>query len=311
MKLSIVVPTYNRGELLREAINSITRTLRCEYEILICDDGSTDHTREVCDEFANAGTHVIFCGSSRNVGAQVARNRGLARSSGDCILFMDSDDIMAGEGVDRLICQLRADPSLGYVFGKVIRTDYELRPLPDRKPVGSDFPRLPREVAGYHWHTMGAVYRREALAEVGEWNVELTGSQDWEFQARVKLFGGKGEFVDTVVGYWRQHDGERVGAKAFRPDYVRSIMASCRSILKKARQAGKSDLELERRIARVLIIHALEWGANDYARERAECLRQAAECVPADIAYQIPIRVLRALPVTFDGKLRQCLTRER
>ena len=97
---------------------------------------------------------------------------------------------------------------------------------------------------------MGPIYRRRCIEKVGPWNLELTGSQDLEYQARVKLFGVQGEFVDALVGYWRQHTGGRVGTRSFRPDYVRSVMKACESIHTYARQARKCDSALERRLAK-------------------------------------------------------------
>jgi hypothetical protein len=66
-----------------------------------------------------------------------------------------------------------------------------------------------------------------------------------------------------------------VGTRSFRPDYVRSVMKACESIRTYARQAGKCDSSLEQRLAKKLIVHALEWGANGYRKEKSLCLKQA------------------------------------
>ena len=113
-----------------------------------------------------------------------------------------------------------------------------------RRSCGGYVSRYPSEIAGYHWHTMGAIYRKSYLEIVGPWNVEMTGSQDWEYQARVKLAGGKRKFVDSMVGYWRQHGGDRVGTAKFRPDYVKSVMIGCDSILASQRETRDSVIRL-------------------------------------------------------------------
>jgi hypothetical protein len=127
---------------------------------------------------------------------------------------------------------------------------------------------------------MGVVYRMECVRRVGPWNLELTGSQDWEYQARVKLFGGRGEFVDAVAGLWRQHHGNRVGTNHFRPDYVLSVMKACESIARQAQAAGRWEPALQNRLAKKLLIHALEWGANGFIGERRECLDLAISMAP-------------------------------
>jgi hypothetical protein len=162
---------------------------------------------------------------------------------------------------------------------------------------------VPVEIAGYHWHTMGPIYRRRCIEKVGQWNLELTGSQDWEYQARVKLFGGKGEFVDTLVGYWRQHEGGRVGTRSFRPDYVRSVMKACESIHTHSQQAGKCYSALERRLAKKLIVHAIEWGANGYRKEKRGCLSQAAKTAKSDALVKFTAMVFAFSPRSFDRLL--------
>jgi hypothetical protein len=158
---------------------------------------------------------------------------------------------------------------------------------------------------------MGAIYRRSYLEKVGPWNEALTGSQDWEYQARVKLAGGQGRFVDAVVGYWRHHGGSRVGTQAFRPDYVRSVMLACDSILQHARQVGRCDRPLERRLAKKLILHALEWGANGHPNERRQCLTQAAQTVPGDRFYRALIQGLQCSSRFMDAWLWKKIVQKR
>jgi hypothetical protein len=135
---------------------------------------------------------------------------------------------------------------------------------------------------------------------VGLWNLDLTGSQDWEYQARVKLFGGRGEFVDVLVGYWRQHTGGRVGTRSFRPDYVHSVMKACDSIHRHATQASKCDCALERRLAKKLIVHAIEWGANGYSQSKMDCLTQARRFPAIGMGWKIALYLFSLLPNAFD-----------
>ncbi|MGB2561012.1 MAG: hypothetical protein ACPIG6_10480, partial [Akkermansiaceae bacterium] len=219
-----------------------------------------------------------------------------------------SDDAMAGSGPMPLVDAMEEDPDLQYAYGKVVRTDEKLRPLDGDIPVGAEFLDQPVEVAGYHWHTMGPVYRRSYLEHVGPWNVEMTGSQDWEYQARVKIERGKRKFVDEVVGHWRQHGGDRVGTAQFRPDYVRSVMIGCESVLGHARESHYSDSALEKRLAKRLVVHALEWGAHKHLQERKECLAQAKASLSSSFLMRCAISCLRLAPSVFDRLLLQCIT---
>ncbi len=308
MRLSVIIPTHDRLALLRESIASVARLNVSPCEVIVCDDGSTEDMSMARSVFPNDDAcQVIWSRTAECHGAQVARNRGLAQAQGELVLFLDSDDVLADNGIAALLRTLEANPTLHYAYGKVVQTDDKLNPLSSKSPIGSPFADAPVEIAGYHWSIMGVVYRRSYLAKVGPWNETLTGSQDWEYQARVKLAGGHGQFVDTVVGYWRQHQGGRVGAKAFRPDYVRSVMLACDSILQHARKAGRCGPALERRLAKKLIVHALEWGGNGHPNERQECLSQAADSLSHDSLLRLGIKCLACGPRSLDALLRSVL----
>jgi glycosyltransferase involved in cell wall biosynthesis len=301
MILSVICPSYNRVPFLDACIAPVMAIPDAEF--VLVDDGSSDVTLELARTLQEryGVERIVVVPLGGNQGAQIARNRGMDVSRGEAILFCDSDDVIDASGVNELAETLTQSPDLDYAYGKVLMTDEDLKPLADRGLIGSPFEDSPYEMAGYHWHTMGALYRKSFLAKVGPWNPALTGSQDWEYQARVKLAGGKGLFVDTLVGYWRQHEGGRVGARKFRPDYVRSIVTACDVILSGARKSGKSDRSLRRRLAKKLIIHALESGAHGDLALRQHCLRSAVASVSGDPSFSLAITVLRLTPSCFDG----------
>ena len=300
MRISVIIPSHNRSAMLREAIDSVLRQNLSQTEVIVCDDGSSEDLAAVCHSYADAGTKVIWSGTWACLGAQVARNRGMALAQGEFVLFLDSDDVLADGGLEALLRLLEEDPTLDYAYGKVVQTDEALQPLGGRPIIGEPFVEAPIEVAGYHWSIMGVAYRRKFLEKVGPWNEELTGSQDWEYQARVKLAGGKERFVDRVVGYWRHHEGARVGTKRFRPDYVTSVMVASQSILAKAKEVGFNDLSLDLRLAKKLVVHAVEWGANGFIDEKVRCLRQAMETAPTDRGIRWLCGVLKFTPCVLD-----------
>lgn len=316
MLVSIICPTFNRASLLRELLESLIAQEYRPFEVIVVDDCSTDNTEAVIKEYFAAHSYdkemsCVYDILRTRRGAQVARNRGLDLARGDALMFVDSDDVIAVDGLQTLVRYLSGHAECSYVYGKVVQTDELLTPLEKVDFVGSPFrANLPEEVAGYHWHTMGALYRQECVSRVGKWNEELTGSQDWEFQARVKICGGSGEYVDTVVGYWRRHDSQRVGTKTFRADYVMSVMKACASVLDNARRANACNFPLEYKIAKRLLRHALEWGANGYLKMRSECVHQAAEAVSNAPILRVFIRALATLPSTYDATLLALLKRQ-
>ena len=91
MKISVIIPVYNSCSYLGACINSIRNQSYENVEIILVDDGSTDGSEKVCDQFAEKDNRIIVI-HQKNSGTSVARNTGLRAASGDYIMFMDNDD---------------------------------------------------------------------------------------------------------------------------------------------------------------------------------------------------------------------------
>jgi teichuronic acid biosynthesis glycosyltransferase TuaG len=91
LKISVIIPTYNRSALLLRAIESVLNQTYFIHEILVCDDGSTDDSYNLIQNCMNHKIKWIECG--RNGMPSVPRNIGIRNSTGDWIAFLDSDDI--------------------------------------------------------------------------------------------------------------------------------------------------------------------------------------------------------------------------
>lgn len=101
MKISVIIPVYNVEKYLECCIKSVL-SLKCEAEILLIDDGSTDQSGKICDSFAEKDSRIKVI-HKENGGLSSARNTGIENSNGDYILFLDSDDFLDTEEAERLI----------------------------------------------------------------------------------------------------------------------------------------------------------------------------------------------------------------
>lgn len=99
MKFSIVVPVYNVERYLRECIDSIVNQKYKDYELILVDNGSTDSSGEICDEYAEKYPNVKTKHLMPNIGASGARNEGQMLATGDYMLFVDSDDYYLNDQV--------------------------------------------------------------------------------------------------------------------------------------------------------------------------------------------------------------------
>ena len=93
MRISVVVPVFNVEKFLKQCINSIINQTKAAYEIILVDDGSTDSSGYICDEYANKYNNIQVI-HQNNAGLGIARNTGLDRVTGDYVTFIDSDDFL-------------------------------------------------------------------------------------------------------------------------------------------------------------------------------------------------------------------------
>lgn len=92
MKISIVVPTYNRAKFIGRTIKSVLSQSINDWELIIIDDGSIDNTEEVVFKFKKNDSRIIYIKLPNNKGVNFARNRGIEKATGEWINFIDSDD---------------------------------------------------------------------------------------------------------------------------------------------------------------------------------------------------------------------------
>src|SRR5437868_7134370 len=91
-KVSVIIPTYNRGKLITRAVNSVLNQTFNDFEIIIVDDGSKDETKNILMPYQNQKKNRIKYFYQENRGISAARNRGIKESTGEYIAFLDSDD---------------------------------------------------------------------------------------------------------------------------------------------------------------------------------------------------------------------------
>lgn len=112
MKISVIIPAFNTEEYISACINSLLMNEIENIEIIAINDGSTDNTGLILDGFDDPRVSVIH---TENKGQSSARNTGVAASTGDYIIFVDSDDKLADNAIDRL-SKIIMDTSADVIF---------------------------------------------------------------------------------------------------------------------------------------------------------------------------------------------------
>ena len=105
--VSIIIPAYNAAQYIGDTINNLLAQ-SVDKEIIVVDDGSTDNTREIVESCANMNKNIKYY-YQPNSGVSSARNLGIKKSSGDYIIFVDSDDFLADGILSRCVQQMKGD----------------------------------------------------------------------------------------------------------------------------------------------------------------------------------------------------------
>ena len=108
--ISVIIPVYNVEEYLRECVDSVLCQTYGNFEIILVDDGSTDSSGQICDEYLEKDERVTVI-HQKNGGLSVARNAGLSETNGDYIYFLDSDDYISENAIETLLKIAQRDNS--------------------------------------------------------------------------------------------------------------------------------------------------------------------------------------------------------
>ncbi len=179
--VSVIIPTYNRGWILKEAIDSVLAQDFKDYELIVVDDGSSDNTREVLDTY---GQEIIVLRQA-NKGVSAARNRGIAEAGGQLVAFLDSDDLWLPRKLSRQVdfFNLNPDAVINQTEEIWIRNGVRVNPKNrHRKPSGMIFERS----LGLCLVSPSAVMIRKTLLDVvGVFDENLPACEDYDLWLRI------------------------------------------------------------------------------------------------------------------------------
>ena len=209
-RLSVVVPVRNRADLLTQTLDALaTQDLPAEcFEVVVCDDGSTDDLTAVVNRF-RSGPMVVRWERQSPTGPAAARNLGVRRSKAPIIVFMDSDVVPRPSLLRLLLSALDEHPEW-------CGAEAALHPTGDGHGILWD---APISLDGGHYHTAAIAYRRNVLAAVGGLDEEfqLPACEDVELAVRILEQGPIGFVREAIVEHpqrrislqthwrWRRH----------------------------------------------------------------------------------------------------------
>ncbi|MBZ0136873.1 MAG: glycosyltransferase [Planctomycetes bacterium] len=202
--VSVIIPAFNRAEMLRETLESVFRQEYRPIEIIVANDGSTDGTLAMLETLKPPEGITLEISKGKHAGAAAARNRGARLSHGEFILFLDSDDVLHEGALGGLVAGLgKADLVYGWW------RDWYSRETPPR--FGRTYRREPGgdllvSLLRNDWLLPSAtLHRRASLRRVQGWDESFSVQDDHEFMCRVALGGATAAVVKRLVTDYRKH----------------------------------------------------------------------------------------------------------
>ncbi len=180
-RVSVIIPTYNRADFLKEAIDSVLAQTYRDFELFIVDDGSTDHTRERIKTYGNQVTYLF----QENRGVSSARNLGIGSSAGQYIALLDSDDLWLPRKLEQQLAIMDQQPDLQLCHTEEIWMRRGMRVNPKKKH---------QKHSGYIFHhclplcvisPSSVMIRRGLFDKIGYFDESLPACEDYDLWLRI------------------------------------------------------------------------------------------------------------------------------
>lgn len=182
--VSIIMPTYNRGYIIGNAIESVLKQTYQNWELIVVDDGSNDDTEDVLGQYLDG--RIIYKKNESNRGANFCRNQGVSLASGEYLAFLDSDNVWDKEKLKMQMAILQnSDARVAFTYCSIIiEQDNQKQQI---IPENDDAPKNLKQtlLRGNIIDTNTALIKRKCFEEAGGFDINIPRFQDWEFFFRL------------------------------------------------------------------------------------------------------------------------------
>jgi len=280
--VSVIIPTYNRAHLVTKAMDSVWQQTYRPIELIVVDDGSTDNSQEVVEQWGNAhadDAHFkLRYFRQENRGASAARNFGLIESRGESIQFLDSDDLLGQMKIAAQVDYLRHEMRFDAVYGRW-RSFIELShggfavSLPSRQYNGDTL--LTSWIEGRFIGSHAILWRRKTAVELGPWDEKAFCNNDGEYAYRFMISGRIFGWSPNGWAYNRRGGDDHLGAVVSRRS-AEALFRIAERLVAELTARNMLNLQLRKSIAR------------HYFR-----IARAAVGVHSEIAFECFMRIKR------------------
>ena len=206
MKFSVIIPLYNKAPYVKKALETVCAQTYRDYEIIVINDGSTDNSAVVADEYLKATDGIDYqIISQQNAGVSAARNSGVAASSGDYIAFLDADDWWEPTYLEKMAKLIEDYPEAGlyasnYVYYKPGKTRVAVNNI---ETGYFNYPKAYYEGGAMPAGTGAVLIPRKIYNEVGGFRTHLWMAEDFDLWIRIAIRYNVA-FLNEPLAYYNQ-----------------------------------------------------------------------------------------------------------
>ena len=206
-RVSVVIPSYNCGKYLKDALDSVLSQTYKDYEIVLVNDGSTDNTKDILKEYVS-NPKMRCVDNETKKGPAASRNIGIKLSRGDLIAFLDADDLFLK---DKLIEQVKIFDSNKNVYFSYTNESYFEKGI--ARDISSNRFHFSGDIFFYlkrsNFITVSTVMMKRSVLEKYRFdeNPDIKGHEDWKFYLSLAFDGVKFYYIDKVLTKIRLRQG--------------------------------------------------------------------------------------------------------
>jgi uncharacterized pyridoxamine 5'-phosphate oxidase family protein len=248
-KVSIIIPCYNSKNTIRESIKTALNQTYQNKEVVVVNDGSTDGSKNIIKKF---GSKIKYC-ETKNKGAPRARNIGIKVSNGEFVKFLDADDRMCLESVEKQVNQsVKLSKSHKIVFGnaKYVNSDNKVIKKTNFEEENRITNPLLR-IRSMNIQTSLPLHKKKLLEKVNGFDESLTRGQEYDLHFRLVASGVRFVYWPTWVVRVLCHDGtDRISTQDHFSEDPRGRLRRIRERVEVAEECNLLDNDLRRNFAR-------------------------------------------------------------
>ncbi|GAB4539225.1 MAG: glycosyltransferase [Pleurocapsa sp.] len=218
VKVSISIPTYNRADYLQYAVNSVLQQTYQDFELIICDDGSTDNTPQLVNSWNDP--RIRYLRHPQNIGRSCNMRSGFDAALGEYFIKFDDDDALTPEFLSKTVAILESNPAVDFVCSdhwiinaqgkrEEAATQQNSAKWGKNKLSAGIINNLIAETFIHQSLQVGStLFRRNCLASLDYMRPEADGCEDFDLLVRVAIARFKGYFLPELLMEYRFHGGQ-------------------------------------------------------------------------------------------------------